>query len=108
MYASEYGHTAAVKAIVAADPHPDHIRMTEVRFNLPSLLYYPPYVLLYRTPYTCLLIRSVSSPPPSSPLLSQYQGWTALIIAARKGHPRIVDMLIKADPSGDHLNMKVG
>ena len=29
--ASAYGHTAAVKAIVAADPHPDHIRMTQVR-----------------------------------------------------------------------------
>ena len=30
MYASGYnGHTAAVEAIVAADPHVDHIRMTE-------------------------------------------------------------------------------
>ena len=29
--ASYYGHTAAVEAIVAADPHPDHIRMTDVR-----------------------------------------------------------------------------
>ena len=76
-----YGHTAAVEAIVAADPHPDHVRMTEtvrsagrgdgsVRvvdrwrgglcvkegvggegrggnvYSLPSILYYPPYVLL--------------------------------------------------------------
>ena len=31
MNASLYGHTAAVEAIVAADPHPDHIRMTNVR-----------------------------------------------------------------------------
>ena len=29
--ASANGHTAAVEAIVAADPHPDHIRMTDVR-----------------------------------------------------------------------------
>ena len=31
MQATVWGHTAAVEAIVAADPHPDHIRMTEVR-----------------------------------------------------------------------------
>jgi hypothetical protein len=31
MVASYNGHTAAVEAIVAADPHPDHIRMTNVR-----------------------------------------------------------------------------
>ena len=31
MWASDQGHTAAVEAIVAADPHPDHIRMTQVR-----------------------------------------------------------------------------
>ena len=31
MNASLRGHTAAAKAIVAADPHPDHIRMTDVR-----------------------------------------------------------------------------
>jgi hypothetical protein len=82
MYASQNGHTAAAEAIVAADPHQDHIRMTEVRYagrgggvlggmgiggeggyvlrrgggrgwgrggnvySLPSILYYPPYVLL--------------------------------------------------------------
>ena len=32
IYASMKGHTAAVKAIVAADPHWDHIRMTDVRY----------------------------------------------------------------------------
>jgi hypothetical protein len=42
------------------------------------------------------------------PLLSQEYGCTALILAAFNGKPRIVDILIKADPSGDHLNMKVG
>jgi hypothetical protein len=31
IWATIKGHTAAVEAIVAADPHPDHIRMTEVR-----------------------------------------------------------------------------
>ena len=31
MYATLRGFTAAVEAIVAADPHPDHIRMTNVR-----------------------------------------------------------------------------
>ena len=31
MRASVNGHTAAVEAIVAADPDPDHIRMTDVR-----------------------------------------------------------------------------
>jgi hypothetical protein len=31
MKASFIGHTAAAEAIVAADPDPDHIRMTEVR-----------------------------------------------------------------------------
>ena len=31
MFASWKGHTAAVEAIVAADPHVDHIRMTNVR-----------------------------------------------------------------------------
>ena len=31
MYASYRGRTAAVEAIVAAGPHVDHIRMTDVR-----------------------------------------------------------------------------
>ena len=31
MKASVKGYTAAAEAIVAADPHPDHIRMTDVR-----------------------------------------------------------------------------
>ena len=43
-------------------------------------------------------------PPPSQ----SGTGSTALIWAALCGKPRIVDILIKADPSGDHLNMKVG
>jgi hypothetical protein len=41
------------------------------------------------------------------PPLSQNEGSTALIGAAFMGKPRIVDILIKADPSGDHLNIKV-
>ena len=41
------------------------------------------------------------------PLFSQNEGSTALIGAAFMGKPRIVDILIKADPSGDHLNIKV-
>ena len=44
----------------------------------------------------------------SPPLFSQYNGRIALMIAALNGKSRIVDILIKADPSGDHLNMKVG
>ena len=42
--------------------------------------------------------------PP--PLLSQNYGKTALHFAASGGNPRIVEILIKADPSGDHLNKK--
>jgi hypothetical protein len=57
---------AIVKAIVAADRHPDHIRMTAQR------------------------------------------GITALMTAAEAGKPRIVEILIKADPSEEHINMKVG
>jgi hypothetical protein len=49
----------------------------------------------------------LSCPPPPPPL-SQSYGSTALILAAQHGKPRSVDVLIKADPSGDHLNMKVG
>ena len=30
-HSAGWGYTAAVGAIVAADPHPDHIRMTDVR-----------------------------------------------------------------------------
>ena len=44
-------------------------------------------------------------PPFSPPLtLSQKHGSTALIKAACFGNPRIVEILIKADPSRDHLN----
>ena len=74
MYASIYStvDVCSVEAIVAADPHPDHIRMTGVGS------------------------------------LRSTDGRIALMIAALNGKSRIVDILIKADPSGDHLNMKVG
>ena len=34
MYASTYGHVAVVEALVAADPDPAHIRMTDVRLHV--------------------------------------------------------------------------
>ena len=59
-----------------------------------------------------LLIRSVSSilslPPPPLSQSDEYGGYTALIYAAQQGNYRSVEILIKADPSGDHLNIKVG
>ena len=43
--ASARGHTAAVEAIVAADPHPDHIRM--INCNGKTALF---LAVLYGTP----------------------------------------------------------
>jgi hypothetical protein len=58
--------------------------------------------------FTHLLCISLPLPSFSPTPLSQKVGVTALMLAANCGKPRIVDILIKADPSGDHLNIKVG
>ena len=70
---------------------------------LPAICSPIPHTVYMFTNPLCIL-----SPVPPPPPLSQGGGWTALIKAAYHGKPRIVDILIKADPSGDHLNIKVG
>jgi hypothetical protein len=64
-----------------------------------------PHTVYMLTNPPCILSPVLLLPPPPS---QSGTGSTALIWAALCGKPRIVDILIKADPSGDHLNMKVG
>ena len=71
MWALEYDRTAAVQAIVVADPHPDHFRMGTKGAGLTAL-------------------------------------YMAVMGTNGAGGPRIVEILVKADPSGDHLNKKGG
>ena len=61
--------------------------------------------------YSCKLLTSLPHPLSSiSPLplthYSQKNGSNALMFASQNGHSRVVQVLIKADRSADHLNAK--
>ena len=76
----------------------------EARGNVSSL---PPHtVYMFTQIRSAFSLLSLPFLPP--PLLSQNYGKTALHFAASGGNPRIVEILIKADPSAGHLDMKVG
>jgi ankyrin repeat protein len=57
-----------------------------------------------------ILIASSSIPTihPFTPLTTQDAGkWTALMMAAMRGHVEAVKALVAADPDPAHLNMEV-
>merc|ERR1712194_596481 len=119
-WASSIGKTAIVEALVAADPSSDHIgiiRKDDGGTALSVAKNDEIRAILTNAAYTSLYHQCSSSSPDLAEVQALIKGGinlryrngkgaTALVVASLKGHTAIVQALIAADPSPEHIQMQ--
>merc|ERR1712194_251958 len=119
-WASSIGKTAIVEALVAADPSSDHIgiiRKDDGGTALSVAKNDEIRAILTNAAYTSLYHQCSSSSSDLAEVQALIKGGinlryrngkgaTALVVASLKGHTAIVQALIAADPSPEHIRMQ--